>query len=96
MVFFHAKRSVECVAFEIVSAGETEEGGVHVAQHLHQVDAIAVGTVIESRREKGDEVEPEGSFAGCGNDEAGLCRWVDFGCGEGQVVFLPLSIDCRN
>ena len=35
------------VAFQVVAAGEAEEGRVHVGQLLHQVDAVAVGAVVD-------------------------------------------------
>ena len=61
MVFFQSKRSLMVVAFEIVAAGEAEEGWMHGGELLHEVDAVAVGGVVVGGREEGDEGEPGGA-----------------------------------
>ena len=52
---------VDVVAFEVVAAGETEEGGMHGGELLHEVDAVAVGGVLVGGREERDEREPGGA-----------------------------------
>ena len=47
------------VAFQVVAAGHPQEGGLHVAHLLHQIDAVAVRAVVEGRRHQRDLGQPD-------------------------------------
>ena len=77
------------VAFDVASAGKPHEGGVEVGQHLCQVGAASVFTLLESGWKEADHVEVERSLLAVGEQDkssaGGILRSLDF---DGE--FLPL------
>ena len=88
---------LEAPAFDIVAAGKPQKCGLHVGQELHDVRPHAVGTVLISRREQRNQVEPERAGRSRGDDEPGVGRRLDVrGGGQRERVLLPLRPDAVN
>ena len=48
----------DMIALQIVAAREAQERWMHRSQLFHQIDAIAVRTIMVCRWKQGDEIEP--------------------------------------
>lgn len=88
--FFPIKAASEIRPEQSVAAGKDDKPQLEVRQLFHQIDAIAVGTVVERRRKKRGLREPDGAFARGRNFKLIRHRRCDIFVGfQVHVITLP-------